>query len=52
MIGEDCMKILAEMPDAVHEVMGSMTVHMGTHPKMGELVIVGDCFKFCVTAYH
>ena len=31
---------LAEMPDAVHEVMGSMTVHMGTHPKIGELVIV------------
>ncbi|MFT6909379.1 MAG: hypothetical protein ACJAS1_006095 [Oleiphilaceae bacterium] len=35
LIGEDCMKILAEMPDADHEVLGSMTVHMGTHPKMG-----------------
>ena len=40
LIGEECMKILAEMPDADHEIMGSMTVHMGTHPKMGELVIV------------
>ena len=40
LIGEGCMKMLAEMPDADHEIMGSMTVHMGIHPKMEKVVIV------------
>ena len=45
---DECMKILAEMQDADHEVMGALTVHSGTHPQMGEIVIVANPEKDAV----
>ena len=38
----DCTRILSEMPEATHEQMGSLMVHTGTHPVMGEIVIVAS----------
>ena len=36
------------MPDADHEAMGSLTVHTGTHPIMGEIVVVSSSTKDAV----
>ena len=41
LLGE-CTRILAEMKEAAHEQMGTLMVHTGTHPKMGEIVIVAS----------
>ncbi len=33
-------ELVEAMSDASHEQMGTLTVHTGMHPKMGEIVIV------------
>ena len=38
----DCTRIPSEMREATHEQMGSLMVHTGTHPVMGEIVIVAS----------
>jgi hypothetical protein len=38
----DCMQILSELREATHEQMGSLMVHTGTHPVMGEIVTVAS----------
>jgi hypothetical protein len=39
---EDFIEMVDAMRDATHEVMGTLTVHTGTHPEMGEIVIVAS----------
>jgi hypothetical protein len=41
LLGE-CTRILAEMKEATHEQMGTLMVHTGTYPEMGEIVIVAS----------
>ena len=41
----DCMQMLSELREATHEQMGSLMVHTGTHPVMGEIVIVASRSK-------
>ena len=42
LLQSDCTRILSEMREATHEQMGSLMVHTGTHPVMGEIVIVAS----------
>jgi len=42
LLQSDCTRTLSEMPEATHEQMGSLMVHTGTHPVMGEIVIVAS----------
>ena len=44
---EPILKLAAEhglsvIEDAAHEDLGGLTVHSGTHPQMGEIVIVAN----------
>ena len=38
----ECISILAEMIEVDHEQIGALMVHTGTHPVMGEIVIVAN----------
>ena len=40
LLQSDCTRILSELRETTHEQMGSLTVHAGTHPVLGEIVIV------------
>jgi hypothetical protein len=42
LLPDEFVQILEAMPDADHEAMGSLTVHTGTHPDLGEIVIVSS----------
>lgn len=42
LLRSDCTRILYEMKDATHEKMGTLMVHTGHHPVMGEIVIVAS----------
>ena len=48
LLQDEFIQILEAMPDADHEAMGSLTVHTGTHPTMGEIVIVSSNTKDAV----
>ena len=37
---EELREMVGAMLEATHEEMGSLTVHTGTHPLMGEITIV------------
>jgi hypothetical protein len=42
LLPDEYIEILEAMPDATHEEMGGLTVHTGTHPQIGEIVIVSS----------
>lgn len=42
LLPDEFIRILEAMPDADHEAMGSLTVHTGNHPIMGEVTIVSS----------
>ena len=42
LLPEEFIQLLEAMPDADHEAMGGLTVHTGTHPSIGEIVIVSS----------
>ena len=42
LLQSDCTRILSELREATHEQFGSLVVHTGTHPVMGEIVIVAS----------
>lgn len=42
LLPEEFVQIFEAMPDANHEAMGSLTVHTGIHPTMGEITIVSN----------
>ena len=42
LLPEEFVQILEAMPDADHEAIGSLTVHTGTHPTMGEITVVSN----------
>ena len=42
LLPEEFRQLVEEMQDATHEDMGGLTVHTGTHPQMGEIVIVSS----------
>jgi hypothetical protein len=37
---DEFKEMVEAMQDATHENMGTLTVHTGTHPQMGENVVV------------
>ena len=39
---EEFIEMIEAMSDATHEEMGTLTVHTGTHPSMGEITIVSS----------
>jgi hypothetical protein len=42
LVAEEFREIVEVMSDATHEVMGALTVHTGTHPQLGEIIIVAS----------
>ena len=40
LLPDEFREMVEVMQDAAHEEMGLLTVHTGTHPEMGEIVIV------------
>lgn len=42
LLQEEFIQLLEAMPDADHEAMGRLTVHTGTHPSIGEIIIVSS----------
>jgi hypothetical protein len=42
LLRDECTRILPEMQGVTHETMGSLMVHTGTHPVMGDIVIVAS----------
>ena len=42
LLPEEFVQILEATPDADHEAMGSLTVHTGIHPTMGEITVVSN----------
>jgi hypothetical protein len=51
LLPDEFIQILEAMPDADHEAMGTLTVHTGTHPIMGDLVIVSSSNKDAVLVH-
>jgi hypothetical protein len=39
---DEFREMVESIQDADHEVMGTLTVHTGIHPQMGEIVIVAS----------
>lgn len=48
LLPDEFIQIIEAMQDADHEDMGTLTVHTGTHPIMGEIVIVSSPTKDAV----
>jgi hypothetical protein len=42
LLPEECMNLLETIQNADHEIMGSLTIHSGTHPQLGDIVIVAS----------
>lgn len=42
LLQDEFRDLVEAMQEASHEIMGSLTVHMGVHPELGELVIVAS----------
>ena len=48
LLPDEFIQIIEAMKDADHEDMGTLTVHTGTHPTMGSVVIVSSSTKDAV----
>ena len=48
LLPDEFIQIIEAMKDADHEDMGTLTVHTGTHPIMGNVVIVSSSTKDAV----
>lgn len=42
LLRSDCTRILSEIREATQEKIGSLMVHTGVHPVLGEIVIVAS----------
>ena len=51
LLPDEFIQIVEAMQDADHEEMGTLTVHTGTHPIMGDLVIVSSSNKDAVLVH-
>ena len=51
LLPEEFIQIVEAMKDADHEEMGALTVHTGTHPVMGDIVIVSSSNKDAVLVH-
>lgn len=52
LLPEDFRELVEAMQDATHEDMGGLTVHTGTHPRMGEIVIVSSSDQDAVLVHE
>lgn len=52
LLPDECIRILNALKKADHEDMGSLSVHTGTHPVIGEIVIVCSSSKDAVLVHR
>jgi len=52
LLPEEFRELVEAILDTSHEVMGSLTVHSGEHPQLGEIIIVASREKDVVLIYN
>lgn len=51
LLPDECIRIINALREADHEDMGSLTVHTGTHPVIGKIVVVCSPSKDAVLVH-